>query len=117
MYRHIFIESRIDFDKPEHAEFIKRYGILRTPVSVILKPGASYKEDRFELIEPLEWNRLFGRPRSIFEFPQSFTARIEYILKKQRTLLYMFDSEGNLEREDDWLRGHIKYFPPNGWVK
>ncbi|KPK83470.1 MAG: hypothetical protein AMJ81_08185 [Phycisphaerae bacterium SM23_33] len=78
-----FVEMRIDAGRAEHAELLRTYGVRRFPSSVVISPRPGDAAN-FVLIEPWDWDALFGVMRSHFEFEQTYTAQLQRVLDRAR---------------------------------
>jgi len=78
-----FIEVRIDGADPKHKKLLQKYGVRRFPTALVLSPkGPDYD---FAIIEPFDWDAMFGIPRSSFEFEQTFSKELERVLDRATT--------------------------------
>lgn len=78
-----FVEMRIDADDPRHGQLLKAWGVRRFPSAVVL-PAAESPDDNFALIEPFDWDAMFGMMRSGFEFEQIYTRELQAVVDRAR---------------------------------
>ena len=76
-----FVEMRLDADTPAGEAMMKRYGVRRTPSALVLSPKVD-DEDNFVLIEPFDWDAMFGILRSGFEFEQVYTSELNRVVQR-----------------------------------
>ena len=76
-----FVEARIDADDPSHKLLLARFGVRRFPTAVIAAPKPAGTSS-FVLVEPFEWDAMFGLQRSGFEFEQLYTRELSRVLAR-----------------------------------
>jgi len=78
-----FVEVRIDGTDPKHEGLLQKYGVRRFPTALVLPPQGP--DDDFAIIEPFDWDAMFGIPRSSFEFEQTYSKELERVLDRAAT--------------------------------
>jgi hypothetical protein len=78
-----FVEVRIDGADPNHKPLLQTYGVQRLPTALVLSPPGSAAD--FAIIEPFDWDAMFGIPRSSFEFEQTYSRELERVLDRAAT--------------------------------
>jgi len=76
-----FVEIRLDADTPEGKAMMRRYGVRRCPSAVVISPKVD-DPDNFALLEPFDWDAMFGILRSGFEFEQIYTSELDRVIQR-----------------------------------
>jgi len=70
------LEVRLDADRPEHAAFLKAYGVRRFPSTLLLAPRDP-EGQHLVLLEPFDYDTPTGLLRSAFEFEQLYSRALQ----------------------------------------
>ena len=73
----------IDGTDPEQRKLLQKYRVQRFPTALVLSPSGS--DNDYAIIEPFDWDAMFGIPRSSFEFEQTYSKELERVLDRAAT--------------------------------